>query len=243
MARTPGVGVGFWVRWSDVEPTSDPAWQLATKAKREEFRRAAEIKASSIWDARVSRGVGANDQPLAALSPTTIRYRRSAMGPAVKGAPPLTPARTLSRTRAWLRSRRTDEGVWFYWLKGSGKTPWATILQYHASGMVRGAPARDVIDFSPNDLAALKRWAAWWWRMHRARVVSQAATVRRTPERTILRVRVPDVPRPAKPVPPSPMTPAAMLDQLRRVTLSTGNESQVRRAIEQGTFSGFRRRK
>jgi hypothetical protein len=191
MARTPGVGVGFWVRWSDVEPTSDPAWQLATKAKREEFRRAAEIKASSIWDARVSRGVGANDQPLAALSPTTIRYRRSAMGPAVKGAPPLTPARTLSRTRAWLRSRRTDEGVWFYWLKGSGKTPWATILQYHATGMVRGAPARDVIDFSPNDLAALKRWAAWWWRMNRAMVVNQAATTRKQPASLTLRIGTP----------------------------------------------------
>jgi hypothetical protein len=190
-----GQGEGFWVRWDAVEPRSDPAWQLISKRKRDEFRRLAQAKAAAIWDARVARGEGADGEPLPALSPITIKYRKSAMGQARPSAPPLTPARRSSRTRAWLRARRSDDGIWFYWLKTKRakgqKRPWGDILGYHARGEVRGAPARDVIGFSEQDHQALERWAAWWWRMNRGLVIAQADAVRKTPVGTLLRLFTP----------------------------------------------------
>jgi hypothetical protein len=60
---------------------------------------------------------------------------------------------------------------------------------------VIGAHIRDVIGLSPNDREAMRRWAAWWWRMNRGLVINQAATTRKRLTGPALRVTAEPTPR------------------------------------------------
>lgn len=174
-AQLPGQGVGFWLRWEQVEPRDDPAWGVASEAMKGRFRREASIIAAAEWDKSRRKGLDRFGQKLAPISEYTYNNRRSAMGDADPDAPPLTPAYDLSRTRSFLRKRVTAEGVYFWWIYDPRvKRSWGVILGYHATGQVRGAPVRDVIGFSPSEVETIRSHMRRWWDARRRSVVAQA---------------------------------------------------------------------
>lgn len=173
--QLPGQSVGFWLDWSEVEPRDDPAWLWAGTALKGRFRREAAIIAASEWDKSRRRGLDRFGRPLAPISEYTYNNRRSAMGDADPDAPPLTPAYELSRTRSFLRKRTTDRGVYFWWIRDPRvRRSWGVILNYHATGQVRGAPIRDVIGFSDAEKAAIKAHMRRWWDARRKRAAYDA---------------------------------------------------------------------
>lgn len=168
----PGGGYGFLLPWEDVEPRGDAVWSIAGNRAQHRFRQEAARLAAEVWDAARAKGLDRHGKRLARLSPRTVKYRRSSMGPADPKAPPLTPAYDLSRTRSFLKRQVTAAGVWFWWKKDPrAKGPWGKIVWYHAMGMVRGAPVRDVMGFSQAELESIKRRLAMWWKAHRPQIV------------------------------------------------------------------------
>jgi hypothetical protein len=181
----PGGGYGFLLAWDGVEPRDDPTWDVAGASLKARFRAEAGKVAAAIWDRARVRGLDRHGKPLAALAERTIKYRRSAMGPADPKAPPLTPAHDLSRTRSFLKRQQTEAGIWFWWKRHPrAKGSWGKIVWFHAMGMVKGAPARDVMGFSPPELAAIRARMARWWKSNRPKIViaqTQLAVVGKAP--------------------------------------------------------------
>lgn len=175
MARQrPGGDIGFWLLPNAIEPTDDPAWALANDTIRRQFWAAALPIAVKVWGDSREAGLDRFGRPLAALSPRTIKHRRSAKGPADPHAPPLIPAHAASRTRSYLRYRyEPGQGGYFYW-RYDPRThgSWGQILQYHALGMVRRAPIRDVLGFSDRDIDAIRSQMDRWWAARRRRVLT-----------------------------------------------------------------------
>jgi hypothetical protein len=117
-------------------------------------------------DRELAQGLDRHGKELKPLAARTRKYRRSAMTPDGRGdpqAPPLTPARQLSRTRSLLAGRATENAAVFYWkfdpFSGRG---WGEVLAYHRR------KGRDVIGLSPEGIAAV-RAAAWGrWARYKA---------------------------------------------------------------------------
>jgi hypothetical protein len=117
-----------------------------------------------VKDAELARGLDKDGEDLKRIRPRTRKYRRSAMTPSGKGdpnAPPLMPARALSRTRSLLAGRALSTHAEFYWrFDAFTGESWGKVLAIHAR------KGRDVIGISPKGLARVKalaweRWAAW----------------------------------------------------------------------------------
>lgn len=112
-------------------------------------------------DRDLARGLDAFGDPLRPISPKTRRYRRSEMGPADPAAPPLMPARKLSRTRSLLAGKAFPTHAEFYWrFDAFTHDTWAKILTYHQE------KGRDVFGIAPESLErvrlkCLARWRAW----------------------------------------------------------------------------------
>lgn len=109
-------------------------------------------------DRELAQGLDRHGKKLKPIAAKTKAHRRSAMTPDGKGdpkAPPLMPARALSRTRSLLDGRAAKDAAVFFWrfdpFSGKG---WGEILAIHRK------EGRDVIGLSPKGIAAV-RAAAW----------------------------------------------------------------------------------
>lgn len=110
----------------------------------------------------VLRGIGADGRPL-------IKVRPSSRPDHAKG-PALVPHYAQSRTLRLLAMRVSENGVTLFWHSGHGrkqKLPWATILGFHADGVVIGAYVRNTIGISPAGMRKIEREAKQWWRNRR----------------------------------------------------------------------------
>jgi hypothetical protein len=111
------------------------------------------------------KGLDRFGNPMHALAQSTIKRRKSAVGPAHAYAPPLTPAYQRSRTRslftAEVNDRATGVICWWMYDEITGAS-WGEILEHHRTGSAR-LPVRDVIGLAPGSLARVKQQAAVWW--------------------------------------------------------------------------------
>ncbi len=171
MAALPSSQFGFWLAAEDIEPRDDPAWAGADDALRFWFWREAAQAATKAYDTSRERGLDRFDETLDPITEKTRKYRRSAMGTADPEAPPLIPAWSKSRTRSLVRSRIVaNQGAWFWHIHGPQKGPgWGQILYWHARGEVNGGKVRDVLGFSPNNLAEVREHMRRWWNLRRGR--------------------------------------------------------------------------
>jgi hypothetical protein len=117
-----------------------------------------------VKDHELAQGLDKDGEDLEKISPKTRKYRRSAMTPSGKGdpnAPPLMPAKALSRTRSLLAGRALLTHAEFYWrFDAFTGESWGKVLANHAK------KGRDVIGLSERGVArvralAWERWDQW----------------------------------------------------------------------------------
>lgn len=142
------------LRGPEFEP-KHPSWRKASKSQREAMWRKIGEFARAAYRAQLLRGEGSDGSKLA---PVKAQSR-----PGHATGPPLLPHRTHSRTYDLVSIHVTDHGCTLYW-KPSGRESWNRILRYHADGLVRGAPVRDVIGLSPRAAKQVKERTATYWR-------------------------------------------------------------------------------
>jgi hypothetical protein len=157
--------------------TISPPPELAAQppAVRQEFWKEVLRLALIQKDAELAAGMDRHGMPLWKLAASTRRHRRSAMGAADPNAPPLTPARGLSRTRALLTGSATADGCRLTWAADPlTRSAWGRVLSYHAKGSKR-LPVRDVIGLAPMRVEAVKRGAwAFFYNKHLATATAPA---------------------------------------------------------------------
>jgi hypothetical protein len=125
-------------------------WARATDAAR---RGATDLAVAELLGAKrrqVLAGRGADGAPMA--------RRKHARRDGATG-PVLAPHRVESRSIRRLRHSRVGSGRVVIWW-GDG---WSRILSYHGRGLVRHAPVRNVVDFTPATLARVRRKVLAWW--------------------------------------------------------------------------------
>lgn len=161
------VGPSFKVGGAEFEP---PGFATASQADRDLYWNAVLKLVLKAKDSELKAGLDRYGKPMHRLAASTIANRRSAMGPADPGAPPLQPAHGLSRTRSLLTGKATASGVVCWWLvdKHTGAT-WGAILKHHRAGLGK-LPRRDVIGLSPEAKAQVRSRAFTWWEKHLAKV-------------------------------------------------------------------------
>lgn len=186
-----------------------------------------------FWGWVVDLGLKVKDKELARgwdkngvvhpLSPKTIRYRKSEVGPVTKTAPRLIPALELSRVRSLLRGRQHLQSAEYWWAFDpvSGAS-FAKILLFAKE------KGHDVFGITPGGIArirsqALERWEAW-----KASPEAQRLTAGRPGIPTARQVR--------KPVPK-----VMGRTDLENFDLFPGAKPVIEKAIEAGRFTGFRR--
>src|SRR5271157_352478 len=161
------------------------------------------------------------------LAPRTIKYRKSEVGPVHKRAPRGIPALDISRVMALLTGRAHLSSAEFWWgFDSVTGDSFAVILHYWADDQ-----GHDVFGLSPQGTAwvtaeATKKWEAW-----------KAAGGYARPA-----VNLPG----AKPVPKVAVRqPIHKIEIPGRMDLENidlaGNEAEIRRAMTEGRFTGFRR--
>lgn len=224
-----------------VAPIGDAAWVAAGPALKREFYRACLQIALEVKDEELARGLDKNGRPLAPISQYTRDHRHSAMGPASPDAPPLTPAYGLSRTRSLLTGRLEGSALLFYWKADQEGRHWGRILGYHRQG--RRGPQRDVIGLAPDSVRQIQLRARAWWVARQFGPVTGVA-----PRKPVGAIPKFTHQHAAKYRPKNPLN--AMPKSNKRVsqlnvndnhyTFSSGNASQVRRMIANGSFTGFR---
>jgi hypothetical protein len=126
------------------------AWAEATEATRRGARDLAVQLLIGAKRRQVTAGRGADGKPLPPRKHP--RHDRAA-------GPPLAPHRERSRSLLRLRHSKTGPSVIVIWW-GAG---WGKVLGYHARGLVRHAPIRNVIDFTPDAMTRLRRQVRQWW--------------------------------------------------------------------------------
>jgi hypothetical protein len=119
----------------------------------------------------IRKGIGADGKPLPPVKPESR--------PDGADGKPLDPHYAESRTYKLLDARQDAKGVTLYW-RASGRKSWTTILGYHADGLVRGAPVRDVIGLSPAARRKLRSDMSTWWRNVARRNARRAANLKGT---------------------------------------------------------------
>lgn len=142
----------------DIEPKGD-AWKQATPEERRAYwTRVGEI-ALAVKKDEIRRGIGADGEKFMPVKPSSR--------PDGATGKPLDPHYAESRTVRLLGMRVAKDGVTLFWHSGISakqKLPWATILGYHADGVVIGAYRRDTIGISPAGLHRIEDAARLWWR-------------------------------------------------------------------------------
>lgn len=173
--------VNFTLSGPDVEPMG-VEWLSATRDERAKFWG---YLATEVYDSKMrslSRGLDRFGAKIVPAKPESReRYKRRGLG---YTGPGLMPQRALSRTRRYLRvmvyPQRNPDRVVGHWLH-----KWGRILGYHARGEVRGAPVRDVVGLSDDQVVDVVRKArATWYRAEgraiQARLAEDAAAATRT---------------------------------------------------------------
>jgi len=129
------------------------AWETATDVMRAAFW---EILARWVRirkDRELARGLGVSGSRLPPLrAPRTGRLKGFT-------GPPLMPRREFSRSRRNLVVTSSDDSVTGRWRSG-----WGRIVGYHARGLVRGAPVRDIVGLTDQGLRFAIRQARREWR-------------------------------------------------------------------------------
>ena len=141
------------------EPDDD-VWRRASDAVRRTFWRRLGEFAMGVKRDEIRRGIGVDGQPLAPVLP--------ASRPDGATGKPLDPHYGESRTSRLLAVSATATGSKVYW-RASGRVSWATILGYHADGVVHGAPIRDTIGLSPAGWRRVEAQARALWATERRR--------------------------------------------------------------------------
>jgi hypothetical protein len=137
-------------------------------------------------DRELAQGLDKNGDPLRPISARTREHRRSAMTPDGRGdpsAPPLMPARQLSRTRSLLAGRAAEDAAIFYWRFDafSGRS-WGDVLAVHRRA------GRDVIGLSPKGTARVRALAWERWRRWKAGTLAATPATTRSPSPGIPKV-------------------------------------------------------
>ncbi len=177
-------------------------------------------------DKDLARGMDKNGK-VGVLDPKTIKYRKSEVGPTTKDAPYLTPSYARSRVRSLLTGRAHVNSAEFFWRFDSvtGRS-FATILHYQADEY-----GHDVFGLSDAGTAwtmamALKKWNAWkaaGGELPQPRHVSTLPPISKQVIRTPIR-----------------KIPVTGRIDLQNMDLM-GDEGLIKRAIDAGQFTGFRR--
>ena len=214
-----------------IEPAHDPAWRRASAATKRLLLRSARDIGLEEKRADIAAGLDAQGNPLAPLKPRTIKYRRSAMGPPDKHAPPLIPAHVLSRTSSLLDAQAHDDHVLFFWrFDAHTEGPWGRILHYHRIGAGH-LPVRDVFGLSAACIARIKVKVGRWWDARKTGRALVAGWLKAAPEMRIA----------------APIAAVKPIEVLGRTDIEHytfgigGSKSDVEQAIAAGTFTGFRK--
>jgi hypothetical protein len=206
----PAIGPSFKI--SGIEPASV---NKAPKADRIAYWEAVAIFVIEAKEEELIMGWDRYGNPMAALAEYTIKHRKSEMGTADPGAPPLQPAHGLSRTRSLFTAEPNvgARGVICWWTYDdiSGDS-WGEILAYHRAGRAN-LPPRDVIGLSPLMVFEVKSRAEDWWAAYQAGETAE-------PELLL--------------GPKSGIT----IDG-HHYDLQSGTATDIEKAIEEGTFSGW----
>ena len=161
----------------DVAGWVGPAWAKAPAWKRLATLQFVAERAKYLKLVELARGIGVDGRKLARVKPSSR--------PDNATGEPLVPHRSESRSATRMRSSvgpaRGTVAIW--WSHG-----WGTILGYHADGLVRGAPVRDVIGLTASDMSKLESATMVYVRSG-VRVVPRPEPV--VPVRPVI-----DVPRP-----------------------------------------------
>lgn len=149
-----------------VEP-NDLRWKAASNAERRAFYSKAGDVALERLKKQLSRGVGANGR--------AMKPRKQAVLDDGADGPVMEPHYDLSRVIRLSDYQATDRSLTLFWQAGTGHashrqarkkgkkaTPFGTILQYHADGLVRNAPVRDV-RLSRASIHQVKLEMRKWW--------------------------------------------------------------------------------
>ena len=193
-----------------------------------------------FWGWVVDLGLKVKDKELAhgwdkdgvvhPLSPKTIRYRKSEVGPVTKTAPRLIPALKLSRVRSLLRGRQHLQSAEYWWAFDSvSGASFAKILLFAKED------GHDVFGITPRGLAtirsqALAKWRAW---------IAAGGGIRATAEAPGVQAsRKPAFRQPVRKI--EVRQPVQKVD-LTRYDLTGGEKSLIEKAIAAGRFKGFSR--
>ena len=177
-------------------------------------------------DYELSKGWNKDGAPMKRLTPESIKYRKSEVGPTDKNAPPLEPSHSRSRVRSLLIGRAHTDSAEFWWgFDAVTGESFAVILRAQREKFGDG---RDVFGVSDRGIE-LMRSDAWkkWEQWKRAQHAGLPAQTPRLTGRQHPRYEVPK--RPVK----------GRLD-LENLDIA-GPVEPIKRAIEAGRFSGFRR--
>jgi len=189
--------------------------------------------ALKVKDKELARGWDKNGD-VHPLSPKTIRYRRSEVGPVHKRAPRLIPALELSRVRSLLtgRAHTTSSELWWKFDAVTGDS-FAKILLFAKE------KGHDVFGITPAGVArirseAMKRWDAWKAAGGVNRAVAEVPEAKVSPRpafRQPVRTPLPKL---------EVKIPVRKID-LSRYDLTAGEGSLIAKAIAAGRFKGFSR--
>ena len=224
--------IGPSFRVAGIEP---PDVRKAAPAARLAFWTAVLAFVMEAKDKELAAGLDRYGKPMRALAVSTIKHRRSAMGPADPHAPPLQPAHGLSRTRALLTGRATPSGVACWWLYDSHtKGSWGLILAHHRAGSKR-LPRRDVIGLSPASKAEVAVRAREWWIRYKAGKAAPPVAAKE-----VYPGGKPEVLFGPAPKPKPPAGVSELVVNAKHYTFQSGNASQVKDAASRGSFGGWR---
>jgi len=158
------------------------------------------------------------------LAPRTIKYRKSEVGPVTKTAPRGIPALDLSRVISLLVGRAHTSSAEFWWKFDSVTgASFAKVLHYWADDQGHDVFGLSAAGRAWTLAAATKDWVAW----------------KASPEAQRLAAGRPGIPAARQVRRQVPKVSIGRTD-LENIDLA-GNETEIRRAISEGTFTGFRR--
>jgi hypothetical protein len=187
---------------------------------------------------RCNRGLDRNGEELTAIAASTRARgrKRSYTGLGNADNPPLVPALGLSRTEALLKGRGFSDHAEWYWRDDpvSG-LHWGQVMLWHAAGGGGRYPQRDVIGWSTSDIAWLRaEGQRWWWAHQHGQAVARAMNEIEAKHEKFPRL-------PEQRAAPTQFKVTGRTDVEHFTFGIGGTEQMVRRSIEEGTSSGFRR--
>jgi hypothetical protein len=133
---------------ADVEPTEEGWLFEPANRKQAYYQQLAVLMRDGLYR-QLFKGIGANGARM-----KRRKYPRADGG----NGPVLSPHWSDSRFRTHMRWEATGQRARIYWLD-----PWASIVSYHARGLVRGAPVRNVIGLCEVEQEVAIRKARKWY--------------------------------------------------------------------------------